>query len=162
MVISCEHMNKRKTLVALLCLISPVIALANVNQITHLHVQKSYDHCRLLFDATDPIRYHQFTLVHPDRMVVDINNAHFEHVFKQSLLTNTPIKDIRSGIHKNKVLRVVFDLKYKVKVSSFTLKPSRGHPYYRLVLDLTWKKAKIVPRPFDNTGYNNTPLYQFR
>lgn len=149
-------MNKRKTFVVLLCLISPAITLASVNQITRLRVQKSYDHCRLLFDTTAPIRYHQFTLVHPDRVVVDINNARFVHVFERSLLTNTPIKDIRSGAHKNKILRVVFDLKHKVKVSSFTLKPSRQYPHYHLVLDLIWKKAKIIPRPFYKTAYNNT------
>lgn len=148
-------MNRGKTLIVLLCLIWPAIMLAKVNQITNVRIQKYKHHCRLIFDASNAIHYRQFMLAHPERIVIDIDDTHFARVFEHSLLINTPIKDIRSGSHKNSKLRIVFDLKREVKVRTFTLHPSKRRPHYRLVLDLRWKKTKIsTAMPRYRTAYH--------
>ncbi|WP_423064099.1 N-acetylmuramoyl-L-alanine amidase [Candidiatus Paracoxiella cheracis] len=147
-------MKKRKIFIVLLCLIWPIVLVAGVNQITDLRVQKSHQHCRLIFDTTSPIHYHQFTLAHPNRIVLDIDHTHFIRVFHRSLLTNTPVKDIRSGSHKNNRIRVVLDLKDKVNIHTFTLRPTKAQPHYRLVLDLSWKNS----RPMYKTAYR--PSYK--
>src|SRR3990167_1498836 len=130
--------------VLLLCCPSLVTA---TNQIAARQIQKHLVDCRIIFKATLPVQYRQFTLTHPDRFIVDIEQADLVRSFKTSLLLGTPIKDIRSGIHKNKQLRIVFDLKHKIIVHVFTLNPTKKYPYYRLVLDLNWKKIK------PNIGY---------
>lgn len=137
-------------LIAIL-LLSPLIAKAAVNQIAELRIQKHLYDCRVILDATEPIHYQKLALTHPDRLVIDVEKAYLVRSFRPSLLLGTPIKDIRSGIHKNKRLRLVFDLKHKVLSHAYTLKPSKAHPYYRLVLELNWKKVKPI---YYETAFN--------
>jgi len=151
-------MSKGKIFIVLLCLAWSTIVMAGINQIVDLRVKPSSEHARIIFDATDPIIYHHFILQRPDRMVLDIDHAHLVRAFERNLLKSTPIEDIRSGIHKNNRLRIVFDLKYKVKVRTFTLKPSKKHPHYRLVMDISWKGSSAVKSSISTS--DNRPIYR--
>lgn len=123
----------------------PLTALSSVNQITDLQLHINATHCQVVFDATEPIHYKLLSLSNPDRLVVDIENAHLVRFFDRSLLQGSPIKDIRSGSHDHNKLRIVFDLKNQVNVQPSLLTTDQHHSYYRLRLDLTWR-SPIAPR----------------
>lgn len=148
-----ERMKRVRFIVLSLGLFVSSLAMAGVNQITELRIQKYPQQSRLVLDATKPIHYRQLILRHPDRLVFDIKRAHLVRDFMPSLLENTPIRDIRSRTTKRK-LRIVFDLKHKVGVHSFTLLPAKPNGYYRLVIDLQWKKALPSPRKMYFTAYH--------
>ena len=70
--------------VCLLCF--PLFAVASINQITNLRLQRHPHHIRLLLDATKNIHYHAFSLSNPSRVVIDIKEARFVRFFEKSLL----------------------------------------------------------------------------
>ncbi len=105
------------------------------------------DNTRLVFDVTAPIEHTVFMLHAPERVVVDIKNVH---------LTNSPtgldfnkslVKGLRSAKRNGHDLRIVLDLKDKVRPKSFLLKPTRqyGQQYgHRLVIDLQNARSKAT------------------
>src|SRR3990167_3369871 len=93
----------------------PLDGFSDFNQITDLHVYAQANRCQLVLDAMGPLRYHFFTLSHPRRLVLDIDSTHFVRLVERDSLQKTPIRDIRTGITKNKGLRIVFDVKHTVQ-----------------------------------------------
>jgi N-acetylmuramoyl-L-alanine amidase len=142
-------------LIGLLCCCLPLTVFSFVNQITELHVRANAAHCQVEFDATAPIHYQLIALSNPDRLVVDVENAHLIRFFDRSMLQGSPIKDIRSGPRDNNKLRIVFDLKNQVNTQATLLPSSKHNPYYRLHLDLTWQSpvAPTKKRPKYEVAY---------
>ncbi len=102
------------------------------------------DHTRIVFDLSGRIEHDLFTLADPNRVVIDLQN-----VRKSTALVSednqTPIlKGIRSAVRQSNDLRVVLDLKNKVRPRSFMLPPSdqKGH---RLVIDM--HQTELSPTP---------------
>ena len=110
--------------------------LANVSQLNKLHVSSNVVYYRLIFNATSLSHYHYFILTNPNRLVFDIQNAHLTYSFSSKLFKQIPIRDIRTAIYKNNTLRMVFDLKYPVKVSVSALKGNYKNSS-QLVIDLS-------------------------
>lgn len=104
---------------------------------------------RVVFDLTAPAGHKLFLMRKPDRLVVDIAKSSLKTSNKKFALGKTPIKRIRHARQPNGDLRVVFDLRHKVKSKSFFLKKNKKVGD-RLVLDLTsakaTKKEKKKPR----------------
>lgn len=129
-----------------------------LNQITDCRVQIRESDTRLVFDATAPIHYHLFSLENPNRLVIDVDNASLVRLFPRSLFAGTSIKDMRTSSNKNNTLRMVFDLRGKVKSNSFTLNPS-GKKGYRLVIDIAPSYPKMVAAPVNVQKTKSRPRY---
>jgi N-acetylmuramoyl-L-alanine amidase len=104
-------------------------------ELEDVRMWRAPDHTRLVFDLSGPVKYSLFTLDNPDRVVIDIQNATQSARFDGLDFTASPIQSMRSGVRDGNGLRVVLDLNFPIKPSSFTLEPNSEHSD-RLVLDL--------------------------
>lgn len=97
------------------------------------------DYTRVTLEHDAPLKFTHFTVENPDRLVVDIEGVEFNSVLDsiaRKLGTDDPnIKLLRAGRFKPGVVRLVMELKTKVKPQVFVLKPV-GEYGYRLVLDV--------------------------
>ncbi|MBK5969548.1 MULTISPECIES: N-acetylmuramoyl-L-alanine amidase [Thiorhodovibrio] len=94
---------------------------------------------RLVLDTSGPVVEHNiFTLDSPDRLVLDLAGIGLAGSLRQPTASNPLLARIRSGERPGESLRIVLDLKRKVRVKSFCLQPDGRHGY-RLVVDLTPK-----------------------
>ncbi|UCE89732.1 MAG: N-acetylmuramoyl-L-alanine amidase [Pseudomonadota bacterium] len=131
----------KRTGLALVLLLIASVCQAGPVQIQGLRMWPAPDNTRLVFDLNAPVQHSLFTLSGPERLVIDLKNA--------SLLTRMPafdydkslLRGIRHARHGERNLRVVLDLKGKVRPKSFVLKPNREYGH-RLVIDL--HQAKTV------------------
>lgn len=107
---------------------------------------RSPDSTRIVFDLSGPVEHKLFTLQDPERVVLDLSGAALGPSVKRVALTDTPVSDIRYGVHKDNSLRVVLDLKNKTRSRSFFL-ARHGDKADRLVLDLfdDTKPADVTP-----------------
>ena len=113
---------------------SPAQAAQSVT-VQQLRLWHEPDNLRLVMDVSDTPDYRLFTLQHPERVVIDLKQAHFRaslpKEFNQGVLSA-----IRVGAQgPDQGVRVVLDLRYKVEADSFVLKPY-GPLGHRLVVDL--------------------------
>ncbi len=94
---------------------------------------------RVTFESNTGIRSTLFSVEHPDRLVLDLEGVELGaplETMARNLKADDPyIKGIRVGRFKPGVLRVVFDLKTRVKASTSLLDPVAAYGY-RLVLDI--------------------------
>lgn len=125
----------------------PVSAQSNIQD---ARLWNAPDHSRLVFDLSDSVTHKLMTLKSPDRVVVDIKNAKKSTRFDGFNFANSPIKSIRSAARNGKDLRIVLDLKDRVKPKSFLLKPNDTYGN-RLVIDLnSIKSTKTKPSVVKN------------
>ena len=103
------------------------------------------DNTRLVFDLNAPVEHTLFTLESPDRIVIDLKYTEFNGKLP-ALADEAFIKDIRYARRGSDDLRVVLDLKRKVKIKSFVLKPQREYGH-RLVVDLIDNAQTSEPQP---------------
>ena len=102
-------------------------------QIIHLRISRQNNQSRFVFETDKKVNYKYFFLLHPNRFVIDINNAQSKIKLNSYpvSLKETPVQDIRGFQHNSDYLRIVLDLKHEVKASVFTLNDPN-----RLVVDL--------------------------
>lgn len=93
------------------------------------------DHTRLVFDIDQPIEHKLFTLSNPDRLVLDIHQSRMRAKIDSKALSNHQISGLRHAPRQGGNLRIVLDLKGKVRPKSFLLKPNEEYGN-RLVLDM--------------------------
>ncbi len=94
------------------------------------------DNTRVVFDISAPVQHSLFSLSKPDRIVIDLTDAHLAKPLTGLDFSKGAVKDVRSAPRNHgKDLRVVLDLRHGVKPKSFVLKPS-GDYGNRLVIDL--------------------------
>ena len=105
------------------------------------------DHTRIVLDVDRPVEYALFVLRNPDRVVVDLRGARLLEEASRAarpgdrLLARiraaqrrrAPERKARDGRRND--LRVVLDMKQRVRPKSFLLKPNRKYGH-RLVIDL--------------------------
>ena len=107
--------------------------------INSARVWPAQDYTRLTLESKLPIRYNQFTLKNPDRMVIDLEDIELHGVLDElaaKIGSDDPyIKSVRVGLFKPGVVRLVLDLKTEVKPQLFSLKPVAEYGH-RLVLDI--------------------------
>ena len=124
-----------KKLAALLLLLVSLPLFAASVEINNMRIWSAPDHVRLVFDTSRPVDHSLFSLTHPDRLVIDIADARYKGRLPVPKDGNPVIQRLRSAARKNGDLRVVLDLKGRVRPKSFVLKPNRQYGH-RLVVDL--------------------------
>ncbi|MBP0047790.1 N-acetylmuramoyl-L-alanine amidase [Marinobacterium sp. AK62] len=132
----------RSITVLLLCVLSvPVMA---TQEVRNVRAWLAPDNTRLVFDMSGPVEHKLFTLSGPDRVVIDIEGARLKASFDGLGLDKSPVGDIRYS-HRDDGLRVVLDLKEKVRPKSFDLKPNDQYGH-RLVVDLAMQSKATVTK----------------
>ncbi|QTF09604.1 AMIN domain-containing protein [Brenneria izadpanahii] len=115
------------------------VGLAAVAQVIAVRVWPSSSYTRVTLESNLSLKYKQFTLGNPDRLVVDIENIHLNSVLKNvpaQFHQNDPlIKNARIGQFDKNTLRLVLELKQGVDAKLFTLGPVAEFKH-RLVMDL--------------------------
>ena len=122
-------------------------ALANKNQIIKLYASIDASSYHLVFDSPSTIHFHYFKLTNPERLVIDIQQAHFIHLLMRHL-PGTLIKTVKTSYDKNHRLRIVFNLQHSVKIYSLSLKPNFKDPNFYFLIDLTNSLHKLPLRKF--------------
>lgn len=107
--------------------------------ISAVRVWPAQDYTRITIESSQAIRYNQFTIKNPDRLVIDLERVDINEVLNSlnpKIGNDDPyIKSARVGRFKPGVVRVVLDLKTEVKPQLFNLKPVAEYGH-RLVLDI--------------------------
>ncbi len=124
----------------LLLSITPLAwATARLPSVLAVRVWPAADYTRVTLEHEVPLKFTHFTLENPDRLVVDIEGIEFNAVLEglaSKIVSDDPyIKLLRAGRYKPGVVRLVMELKTKVKPQVFVLNPV-GNYAYRLVLDV--------------------------
>jgi N-acetylmuramoyl-L-alanine amidase len=119
------------TLVCLLC--GHGVAVASLVQ--GIRMWTAPDHTRLVFDVSSPVEHSLFSLGDPDRLVIDLRDAQLMSELPRPGDDHRQLRNVRSGIRNGKDLRIVLDLKGKVRPKSFVLHPNSQYGH-RLVIDL--------------------------
>lgn len=129
------------TTVTLLLASSQIVA---QSQIHSVRMWPAPDNTRLVFDISSPVKYTLYTLKNPDRIVIDINDARLTQELTGLDYSKSLLEGIRTAKKEGHNLRVVLDLKGKVRPKSFMLKPNKEYGH-RLVIDLYDMDKKPVP-----------------
>ncbi|MFK5913536.1 MAG: N-acetylmuramoyl-L-alanine amidase [Woeseiaceae bacterium] len=136
----------------LICLMPPLLSAAEVRG---LRMWPAPDNTRLVFDLNSPVEHSLFTLSNPNRIVIDLKASKVVGALPSATYNETRIKGLRYAKRGDGGLRVVLDLKHKVKPKSFVLKPhgSYGH---RLVVDLYDAKQYVIkPKVIKRSVYTS-------
>lgn len=89
-------------------LLFPAVIWAAQVQVQGVRFAPANGHSELVFDLSGPVQHRIFTLTHPDRVVIDVDNARLAAKLPAG---QGVVKDLRSGIRYGTDLRVVLDLK---------------------------------------------------
>ncbi|MDZ7753558.1 MAG: N-acetylmuramoyl-L-alanine amidase [Gammaproteobacteria bacterium] len=111
-----------------------------------LRMWPSPERARLVFDISAPLEHRVFTLADPHRVVVDLSGASLARPLEQPAADDRSLKRIRSAVRKKGDLRIVLDLKHKMRPKTFMLQPSDNYGH-RLVLDLYPSDGATAPAP---------------
>ncbi|WP_174876008.1 N-acetylmuramoyl-L-alanine amidase [Vogesella oryzae] len=115
------------------------VGFAASSQIVAVRVWPSSTYTRVTIEANSEIRYKQFSLANPNRLVVDLEGVQLTGILqdlgKQIQSADPFIRMARAGQFNNDTVRLVLDLRNEVKPQIFSLKPI-GEYQHRLVLDL--------------------------
>ncbi len=130
--------------ICLLTLLCHPLAFASPATIDSVRVRQSPERTRIVFDVSRPIEHKVFALQNPRRLVIDVENATMNANFDSLKLRTTPILQMRSAARNGDDLRVVLDLKDKVKPRSFVLQPILQYGD-RLVVDLYTADQQVAP-----------------
>lgn len=131
--------------VLLLALTISLCQAASTVDVTGMRMWPAPDSTRLVFDLSGPVEHSLFTLTHPNRIVIDIRHAELGGGLPHFDYTHGFIKRIRYAPRHGDDLRVVLDLRAKVRPQSFLLKPNREYGN-RLVIDLYDASTKPAPK----------------
>ncbi len=114
-------------------------AAASRPAIVAVRIWPAQDYTRVTLEHDAPLKFNQFTVENPDRLVVDIEGVEFNSVLDSlagKVAADDPyIKLLRAGRFKPGVVRLVMELKTKVAPQVFSLEPA-GNYGHRLVLDV--------------------------
>ncbi|MBY0270028.1 MAG: N-acetylmuramoyl-L-alanine amidase [Burkholderiales bacterium] len=107
--------------------------------VTSTRVWPAPDYTRVTIESQRPVKHALFSLDNPDRLVLDLEDVALSATLNElaaKISANDPyIKGVRVGRFKPGVVRLVFDLKARVKPEAFALAPI-GEYGHRLVLDV--------------------------
>lgn len=117
-------------------------------QVRGVRMWPAPDNTRLVFDLSAPVEHRVFSLSNPERLVIDLKDTRISGGVPKFDFAKSLLRDIRHASRDADGLRVVLDLKGKVRPKSFVLKPNREYGH-RLVIDLfdvKSTKAQTPPR----------------
>lgn len=147
-----KTMNRRELLSYALCAggtlllgLGSTAAASSLFRIKRITLSGTQHQAQVVLHTSAPVKHTLFTLQNPDRVVIDIKNA---HLATAAALPATPhiVQSVRYAVRNGQDLRVVLDLTTQAKTKSFLLPPSMsvGH---RLVVELTSKANVKVAKP---------------
>lgn len=125
---------------ALILSVTPLTGLAAKSpSMLAVRIWPAEDYTRVTLEHSAPLKFNYFTVENPDRLVVDIEGVEFNSVLESlggKVADHDPyIKLLRAGRFKPGVVRVVMDLKTRVRPQVFSLSPVAEYAH-RLVLDV--------------------------
>ncbi|PHM39902.1 N-acetylmuramoyl-L-alanine amidase [Xenorhabdus mauleonii] len=123
--------------------ISPVGNAAN-SKVIAVRIWPASSYTRVTLESNIPLKYRQFLLSNPNRIVIDLQGIQLNSVLN-SLGTQVQKRDpylklVRAGQFNPQTVRLVFEIKQPIAPHIFTLPPIAKFRH-RLVLDLYPKKA---------------------
>ena len=122
------------------CLMALSVRAATVS-VENIRTWPAPDHTRIVLDVDRPVEYALFVLRDPDRVVVDLRGARLSKKVPRARPGDRLLARIRAAQRKRTQggprddLRVVLDMKRRVRPKSFLLKPNRKYGH-RLVIDV--------------------------
>ncbi len=129
--------------------VSPV-GLAAAARVVAVRVWPASTYTRVTVESNHVLKYRQFALSNPERVVVDLEGVNLNSVLKGmggQIRDDDPfIKSARVGQFDPQTVRMVFELKQNVKPQLFALAPVAGFKE-RLVMDLYPANATDVQDP---------------
>jgi N-acetylmuramoyl-L-alanine amidase len=117
------------------------LSIAAQTNVTNARLWDAPDHSRLVFELSKAAEHKVLVLSNPHRLVLDIKNATKKTRFDTLDFIKSPVKSIRSARRDKHDLRIVLDLKEKIKPKSFLLKANDQYGD-RLVIDLYSQSKK--------------------
>eukprot|EP01083_Nonionella_stella_P035549 96995_1 len=106
------------------------VSLAAVSQVVAVRVWPASSYTRVTVESNRQLKYKQFALSNPERVVVDIEDVNLNSVLKgmaAQIRADDPfIKSARVGQFDPQTVRMVFELKQNVKPQLFALAPVAG------------------------------------
>jgi N-acetylmuramoyl-L-alanine amidase len=150
-------MSLHGRLVLALLLITQGLHAAQVND---LRVWPEPTSTRVVLDLSGPVNYHLIELQNPPRIVLDIKASQFKANLQALTWEGTPISQVRHGIQDGHDLRIVFDMKTKVKPQIAQLSPNNAYGH-RLVLDFVQSSPAPVAVPRREKGQALQPKGTF-
>ncbi len=127
--------------ISLLLIVQPVAAATSISGV---RIWPAPDHTRIVFDVSNPVEHKLFVMSDPQRLVIDIENATAKIDLKSLQLPPQLVKGVRYAARNSTDLRVVLDLKGRIKPRSFVLPPNQQYGN-RLVVDLYPVAQKTQP-----------------
>jgi N-acetylmuramoyl-L-alanine amidase len=108
-------------------------------QVRSTRVWPANEYTRVTFESATVLKYQQFFVKNPERLVIDIENVELGAPLKElaaKIGSDDPfIQTIRVGVNRPNVIRIVLDLKTEVKPQVFAVPPA-GEFGHRLMLDI--------------------------
>ncbi|WP_192033554.1 N-acetylmuramoyl-L-alanine amidase AmiC [Pantoea agglomerans] len=148
-----SHFSRRRFLQgtgALLLLSVSRTGLAAKNHIVAVRIWPSSTYSRMTLESNVALKYKQFALSNPERLVIDIQGLHLNPVLKgvdKQVRVHDPfIKNARVGQFDSNTVRVVLELKRNVAPKIFNLSPVAGINH-RLVVDLYPSQNQVEDDP---------------
>ncbi|RMC98855.1 N-acetylmuramoyl-L-alanine amidase [Aquitalea palustris] len=115
------------------------LGFAGNSQVVAIRIWPASSYTRITLEASDAIKFKQFTISNPDRLVIDLEGVQLNSVLKdissQIADADPYIKTARAGQFSPDTVRLVLELKTDVKPQAFTLSPVAEYKH-RLVVDL--------------------------
>ncbi|PHM72143.1 N-acetylmuramoyl-L-alanine amidase AmiC [Xenorhabdus kozodoii] len=126
--------------------VSP-IGYAATSKVIAVRIWPASSYTRVALESNIPLKYRQFSLSNPDRIVIDLQGIQLNSILSgmgaQVQRRDPYLKLVRAGQFNPKTVRLVFEIKQPVAPRIFTLPPVAKFKH-RLVLDLYPKKAANV------------------
>lgn len=123
-------------LIALVMLLLSLPLQAKQVEVRGARIWTAPDQTRLVVDTAASVSHKIFSLEDPHRLVIDIPDARLSEKLPTVEASEPLLLGMRSGIQEGNDLRLVLDLKQKVRAKSFLLQPNDTYGY-RIVVDLT-------------------------
>lgn len=123
-------------LVALFLLVLSLSVQAQQVEVNGARIWTAPDQTRLVVDTAASVSHKIFHLDNPHRLVIDIPDARLRDKLPKVEPDEPLLMGMRSGVRDGDDLRLVVDLKQKVRAKSFALQPNDKYGH-RLVVDLT-------------------------
>ncbi|CNG52641.1 N-acetylmuramoyl-L-alanine amidase [Yersinia enterocolitica] len=121
------------------------VGFAASSHIIAVRIWPSSTYTRVTLESNTPLKYRQFALTNPDRIVVDIEGVHLNSALKEmtkQVQSGDPyLKQARVGQFDKNTVRLVLELKQSISPQLFTLKPFAEFKN-RLVVDLYPQEGK--------------------
>lgn len=116
---------------------------AGQTNIINIRLSTNDNNERIVFDLNSKTTFNAFTLVKPDRLVVDFANTS-QNIKAPDVQTDKIIDSIRVGKFSDTDTRLVFDLNAGSKIiKSFYLAPNSDNKNHRIVIDFEFNKKDL-------------------